>query len=228
MILQFNPPIASITIDCVLFGFNEGKLKVLLIKRATDPEVGKWALPGGFLEKEETLENAAQRVLEMLTGVTEVYMEQLKTFSAIHRHPIGRVITTAFYALVNPDHYPLKPSWHASEAFWCALDRLPTLGFDHKEILDAAVTILKRDLQIKPVGFELLSQKFTLKELQDLYEAILDKTLDRRNFRRKIKALNVLTELTEVKKGAHKDASLYSFNKEAYYKLISEGYTLLI
>ncbi|HSZ26300.1 MAG TPA: NUDIX domain-containing protein, partial [Cytophagaceae bacterium] len=120
MILQFNPPIASITIDCVLFGFNEGKLKVLLIKRATDPEVGKWALPGGFLEKEETLENAAQRVLEMLTGVTEVYMEQLKTFSAIHRHPIGRVITTAFYALVNPDHYPLKPSWHASEAFWCA------------------------------------------------------------------------------------------------------------
>lgn len=228
MILQYQPPVASLTVDCVLFGFNETQLKVLLIKRASDPEAGSWALPGGFMEKEETLEMAARRVLEMLTGVSEVYMEELKTFSAVNRHPSARVITVAFYALVNPDHYPLKPSWHASEAYWYTLDSLPELGFDHKEIINVAIQTLKKNIQVKPLGFELLPQKFTLKELQDLYEAILGNKLDRRNFRRKIKALTILDELEEVRKGAHKDASLYAFNKAAYDKLVAEGYTLLV
>ena len=181
MILQYNPPLASITVDCVLFGFNEGKLKVLLIKRSSDPEMGKWALPGGYLEKDETLEKTAQRVLEMLTGLSNIYMEQLKSFSALDRNPLARVITMAYYALVNPANYPLKPSWHASEAYWCELDRLPNLGFDHKKILDTAISFLKKGIQVKPVGFELLPLKFTLKELQDLYEAILGKKMDRRN-----------------------------------------------
>ena len=228
MNLQYQPPIASITVDCVLFGFNEGKLKVLLIKRASDPEAGKWALPGGFMEPSETLETAAQRVLEMLTGVSDVFMQQLKVFSDLDRHPSARVITVAHYALVNPDNYPLKPSWHASEAYWCELDRLPVLGFDHKEILETAEKTLKKDIQVKPLGFELLPQKFTLKELQDLYEAILGNKLDRRNFRRKLKSLAILKELDEVKKGAHRDASLYSFNKKAYDKLVKEGYALLV
>lgn len=228
MILQYHPPIASITVDCVIFGFNEGKLKVLLIKRASDPEAGKWALPGGFMEPEETLETAAQRVLEMLTGVSDIYMQQLKVFSAPDRHPSARVITVAYYALVNPDNYPLKPSWHASEARWCELDRLPSLGFDHKEILNTAAQTLKKDIQVKPLGFELLPKKFTLRELQDLYESILGNKLDRRNFRRKLKALAILDELKEVKKGAHRDASLYSFNKKAYNKLVKEGYALLV
>jgi 8-oxo-dGTP diphosphatase len=228
MILQYQPPIASITVDCVLFGFNEGKLKVLLIKRASDPEAGKCALPGGFMEKEETLESAAQRVLEMLTGVSDVFMQQLKVFSALDRHPFERVITVAYYALVNPDNYPLKPSWHASEAYWWELDKLPALSFDHKEIVKTAIQTLKKDIQVKPLGFELLPQKFTLRELQDLYEAILGNQLDRRNFRRKLKALAILKELDEVKKGAHRDASLYSFNKKAYDKLVKEGYALLV
>jgi 8-oxo-dGTP diphosphatase len=228
MNLQYQPPIASITVDCVLFGFNEGKLKVLLIKRASDPEQGKWALPGGFMEPEETLEMSARRVLEMLTGVAEVYMQQLKVFSDINRHPSARVITVAYYALVNPDNYPLKPSWHASEAYWCELDRLPALGFDHKEILETAEQTLRKDIQVKPLGFELLPKKFTLHELQNLYEAILNHKLDRRNFRRKLKSLAILNELNEVKKGAHKDAYLYSFDKKAYDKLVKEGYALLV
>jgi 8-oxo-dGTP diphosphatase len=228
MTLQYNPPIASVTVDCVLFGFKAGQLKVLLIKRASEPEAGKWALPGGFIEKEETAEAAAQRVLEMLTGVSDVFMQQLKVFSGLKRNPVARVITVSFYALINPDNYPLNPSWHASEAFWYELDKIPTLGFDHNEILDTAINTLRKDIQIKPIGFELLPPKFTLKELQDLYEAILLKKLDRRNFRRKIKVLDILKELKEVKKGAHKDATLYSFDKEAYDRLMAEGYTLLV
>ncbi len=228
MILQYHPPLASITADCVLFGFHEGNLKVLLIKRSSDPEAGKWALPGGFMEQDETLETTARRVLKMLTGVPEVYMQQLKVFSAVDRHPSARVVTIAYYALVNPDHYRLNPSWHASEAFWYELEKLPLLGFDHREIVDTAIATLKKDIQLKPIGFELLPQQFTLKELQDLYEAILGNKLDRRNFRRKIKSLGILRELEQVKKGPHRDASLYSFDKKAYDQLVAEGYTLLI
>jgi 8-oxo-dGTP diphosphatase len=228
MIVQYQPPIASITVDCVLIGFKDGRLQILLIKRSADPEAGKWALPGGYLEETETVELAAQRVLEKFTGVKQVYMEQLKVFSAVDRNPVGRVITVAFYALVNSDNYPLKPSWLASEAYWCELDRLPALGFDHQSIIESALQNLKKDIQIRPLGFELLPQKFTLRELQQLYEAILGTELDRRNFRRKIKALEILNELDEVKKGAHKDASLYSFNKDAYDKLVANGYALLV
>jgi len=227
MQIQYAPPIASITTDCVILGFHEKNLKVLLIKRSFDPEKDKWSLPGGFMEKEESLESCAQRILQKLTGVSDVYLEQFHIFSRTDRHPLDRVITVGFYALVNPEKYPLHPSWFASEAYWCETDRIPVLAFDHQEIHEAALNKLKINIRIKPVGFELLPEKFTLKEIQDLYEAILSKKLDRRNFRKKIKTLGILIELNEFKKGAHKDAMLYKFDSVAYERLATDGIALL-
>ena len=227
MKLQYTAPNISITVDCVIFGFDAKMLQVLLIKRGSDPEAGKWALPGGFIEKDETAERAAERVLEQLTGVSDIYMEQLRTFSEVDRHPIERVVTVSFYALVKPENYRLTPAWHASEAYWWDIDKLPVLGFDHGKIIQVALHTIKRDVRLKPIGFELLPIKFTLKDLQNLYEAILEEKLDRRNFRRKIKITNILTELNEVKKGAHKDAVLYKFDKKSYDEISKEGFNIL-
>lgn len=227
MQVQYSNPVASITTDCVIFGFKENRLNVLLIKRAFDPEKDKWSLPGGFMEKEESLENCAQRILHKLTGVSDIYLEQFQVFSKIDRHPIDRVITAGFYALVNPEKYPLNPSWFASEAYWCEVDRMPSLAFDHQEIFEKALNKLKINVRIQPIGFELLSEKFTMKELQNLYEAILNRPLDRRNFRKKIKTLGILIELNEFKKGAHKDAMLYRFVPEAYKKLEEDGFAII-
>jgi 8-oxo-dGTP diphosphatase len=227
MKLQYLEPVASITVDCVIFGFDGKKLEVLLIKRGSEPELGKWSLPGGFMEKTETAERAAERVLEQLTGVADIYMDQLRTFSEVNRHPIERVVTVSFYALVKPENHQLTPAWHASEAYWCDIHKLPVLGFDHEKIIKVALHTIKRDVRLKPIGFELLPRKFTLKDLQNLYEAILEEKLDRRNFRRKIKVTNILTELTEVKRGAHKDAVLYKFDKKLYYEISQDGFNIL-
>jgi 8-oxo-dGTP diphosphatase len=224
MRVQFLEPVASITVDCVIFGFDGKKLEVLLIKRGSDPEAGKWALPGGFMEKFENLDQAAERVLENLTGVTNVYVEQFQTFGRIDRHPLARVVTVGYYALIDSTHQQLKPSWHASETQWFEIHDLPKLGFDHKEIFEAALKTLKRELTIRPIGFELLPKKFTLTDLQNLYEIILGENLDRRNFRRKIKSMGILTELKEVRPGAHIGATLYKFDKKQYNSLKSKGF----
>jgi 8-oxo-dGTP diphosphatase len=227
MNLQYNAPNISITIDCVIFGFDGKTLQILLIKRASDPLKGKWALPGGFMEKNETAEAAAERVLENLTGVSNIYMDQVRAFSALDRHPLERVITIAFYALVKPENYKLNPAWHASDATWSNIDKFPELGFDHRDIIMCALKALKRDVRLRPIGFELLPEKFTLKELQNLYEAILEKKLDRRNFRRKMKSTNIVQELNEVRKGAHKDANLFQFDKQSYDEMLEEGFNIL-
>jgi 8-oxo-dGTP diphosphatase len=228
MNVQFKPPVASITVDCVIFGFNEKKLQVLLIKRSSVPEKGKWALPGGFMELNETSDQAANRVLEQLTGVTNIYMDQVRLYSGVKRHPMARVVTIGYYALINPALYNLKPNIHASDARWFDLDEVPEFPFDHAEIFRDALAFLKRDIRLKPIGFKLLPKKFTLSELQELYEAILDESLDRRNFRKKIKNLDILKELDEVRKGRHKDAFLYKFDKAAYEKFLKRGFELLI
>jgi 8-oxo-dGTP diphosphatase len=226
MKVQFLEPIASVTVDCVIFGIDGKELKVLLIKRGSEPDLGKWALPGGFMEKDETLEEAAQRVLEQLTGVANVYMEQFYSFSKVDRHPLSRVITVGYYALIDSSHQELNPSWHASETKWISREDISKidLGFDHKEIFDRAFKTLKKGITSAPIGFELLPTKFTLTELQNLYEIILDEKIDRRNFRRKIKSMNILKELKEVKKGAHIGATLYKLDKTQYDALRSKGF----
>ena len=228
MKLQFVPPIASITVDCVIFGFDGKKIEILLIKRGSEPEAGKWALPGGFMEKNETIDDAATRVLNLLTGVSGIYMEQFYTFGKLDRHPLARVITVSYYALVDSTNYKLKPSWHASETEWFDIHEMPKLAFDHKEIFEVALKTLKKEVTIRPIGFELLPAKFTLTDLQNLYEVILGETLDRRNFRRKIKAMNILKELKEIRPGAHIGATLFKFDKKQYNALKSGGFDFRI
>ncbi|HXA01432.1 MAG TPA: NUDIX domain-containing protein [Cytophagaceae bacterium] len=225
MKLQYLEPVASITADCVIFGFDGKKMEVLLIKRGSEPEAGKWALPGGFMERRETLDEAATRVLEQLTGVSNIYIEQFHSFSKIDRHPISRVITVGYYALIDSTNQKLKPSWHASETKWFEINKIPKLGFDHAEIFQAALNTLKKEMAIRPIGFELLPTKFTLTDLQNLYEIILEEDLDRRNFRRKILSMGILTELKEVRKGAHIGATLYKFDKKEYNRLKSQGFS---
>jgi 8-oxo-dGTP diphosphatase len=225
MQLQYLEPIASITVDCVIFGFDGKKLEVLLIKRASEPEAGKWALPGGFMEKSEDFDQAASRVLEKLTGVGDIFMEQFFAFGNVKRHPISRVVTVAYYALIDSTHHKLKPSWHASETKWFEINKIPKLAFDHTEIYQKALKTLRKEVTLKPIGFELLPSKFTLTDLQNLYEVILEEKLDRRNFRRKILSMGILTELNEVRTGAHVGATLYKFDKKIYNKLKSEGFS---
>lgn len=213
---QYLKPFASITVDCVIFGYNEKRLDVLLIKRDSEPEAGKWALPGGFMEKNETTDESAQRVLKKMTGVSNSFMEQFYVFSEHKRNPMGRVVTIGYYALVDPSLYELKPSWHASDAKWFDTNKLPKLAFDHSDIVNKALLTLKKEVKLKPIGFELLPKKFTLSELQNLYEVVVGKTLDRRNFRKKLKAMDILKELNEVKEGAHRPAKLFKFEKKQY------------
>ncbi len=228
MNLQYSEPVVSVTVDCVIFGFKDNKLHLLTIKRSSDPEAGKWALPGGFLEVDETVEDAADRILQIMTGVKGVYLEQVKVFSELNRHPKGRVITIGFFALVNPKNFQLAPSTYASEAEWIEVDKKPKLAFDHEEIFGAALNKLKREIKLRPIGFELLPSKFTLTDLQNLYEVIVKMKLDRRNFRRKIHSMNFLTKLDEKKRGAHKEADLYKFDKKKYKALQQEGFTFNI
>ncbi len=226
MKIQYVSPVASITVDCVILGFDGKKMEILLIKRGSEPEFGKWSLPGGFMEKMETVDDAAKRVLGLLTGVSGIYMEQFYTFGRLDRHPLERVVTVGYYALIDSSYYNLKASWHASETKWYDITKIPKLGFDHKEIVDLAIKTLKKEVTIRPIGFELLPTKFTLTDLQNLYELILGEKLDRRNFRRKLKAMDILIELDEVKPGKHVGATLYKFNKKQYNLLKANGFDL--
>lgn len=221
---QFSAPIASITVDCVIFGFRNDALEVLLVKRSSEPESGTWALPGGFMEKDETVEIAAERVLQLMTGVSDIFMRQTGVFSAIDRHPIDRVITVGFMALINPDKFSLQSREHASEAKWFTAADVSNLPFDHADIVKQSLQQLRSEIRYQPVGFELLPERFTLRELQLLYEAIAGETLDRRNFRRKIKAMDMLVELKEKRTGAHKSADLFRFDQKKYDQLVAKGF----
>ncbi len=217
---------SAFTVDNVIFGFDEGDLKVLLIKRGEDPYEGKWALPGYFVYPNEDLDSAAVRVLKELTGLTDVYLEQVKTFGTVNRHPFGRVITIAYFSLVKINRYKLQPASIALKAKWHSISEVKQLAFDHKEILDSCFERLKWVVRTRPVGFELLPPKFTLTELQHLYEAILETDLDKRNFRKKILSMDLLVDLDELQEGvAHRPAKLYQFDREKYEKFLSEGFS---
>ena len=160
---------SAFTVDNIIFGFDEGDLKVLLIKRGEEPYSGQWALPGYFVYSDEDLDTAAKRVLEELTGLRNVYLEQVRTFGRVNRHPVGRVITVAYFSLLKINHYQLQPASIALQAKWHSVSKATNLAFDHNEILDACFQRLKRLVRTRPVGFELLPPKFTLTELQYLY-----------------------------------------------------------
>jgi 8-oxo-dGTP diphosphatase len=225
MAFSYEYPRPSLTVDCVIFGLDETDLKVLLIQRGQAPFEGQWALPGGFVHMDETIDEAARRELEEETGVSHVFLEQLYTFGSVKRDPRERVVTVSYYALVKLSDQRIRASTDARNAAWFAVDDLPKLAFDHVGIFDMALSRLKNKVRDQPLGFELLPEKFTLTQLQKLYETILERELDKRNFRKKILAMDLLIELDEIEQDvAHRAARLYSFDKKKYEKLAQKGF----
>jgi 8-oxo-dGTP diphosphatase len=218
-------PRPALTVDCVVFGFDEGDLKVLLIERDLEPFAGRWALPGGFVQVDESLDDAALRKLREETGVNRVFLEQLHTFGRPDRDPRERVVSVAYYALVKLSLHGVKAATDARNAAWFAVNDLPRLAFDHGEIVEVALQRLKNKARHEPVGFELLPPKFTLTQLQHLYETILETPLDKRNFRRKILSMDLLIETDEIEKNvAHRAARLYRFDEAGYRQLRKKGF----
>lgn len=216
-----------VALDCIIFGFDRNGLKLLLIKRDFEPEKGNWSLMGGFLNKDESLDQAADRVLHNLTGLTNVYLEQLYGFGEVDRDPVERTISIAYYALINIREHD-KELVEQYSARWFSIDNLPNLIFDHEEMVEAAKARLRYRATHEPVGFELLPEKFTLPELQILYEAIYDTKLDKRNFRRRILSMDVLIKTDEKqKKYSKKGAYLYKFDEEKYYSKVNNGDSLI-
>ncbi len=219
--------ISAFSVDPVIFGFDKGTLKILLIKRNEDPFQSNWALPGELVFPNEDLDDAPLRVLKEATGLTDVFLEQVQAFGKVDRHPLGRVLTIAYYSLVNIHKVkPPKAAAFAEKVEWIDVDKIRELAFDHSEIVKACLKQLRLNLRIHPIGFELLPEKFTLTELQSLYEAVLQKQLDKRNFRKKILSMGILKDIKEYQKGvAHRPAKLYTFDAEKYELSVKEGFS---
>lgn len=225
MAYEYEYPRPALAVDCVVFGLDDEDLKVLLIQRDLEPFRGRWALPGGFLHVDETVAEAACRELEEEAGISNVFLEQLYTFGALDRDPRERVVSVAHYALVNLSDHRVRAATDARNAAWFGLEDIPSLGFDHDEILAVAHERLRGKIRYQPIGFELLPRKFTLTQLQRLYEKILDRSLDKRNFRRKVLGTGFLLELDEIQKDvAHRAARLYRFDERKYRKLVKQGF----
>jgi 8-oxo-dGTP diphosphatase len=207
-----------IAVDCIIFGYDilEKEIKLLLIKRSFEPAKGKWSLAGGFVREDESLDEAACRILYQLTGLKNVYLEQSYCYGNVQRDPGARVISTSYFALIKirDIDYQLK---EINGAHWRSISRLPELIFDHHSMVSRALGELQRKIKVKPIGFELLPEKFTLVQLQDLYEAIYQRSVDKRNFRKKILSMNLLEKFDEKEKETSKKGAYY-------YKLIPERY----
>ncbi len=215
-----------VALDCIIFGFDRSGLKLLLIKRDFEPEKGNWSLMGGFLNSNESLDDAADRILHKLTGLKNVYLEQLYGFGEVDRDPVERTISIAYYALINIRSHD-KELMDKYSARWFPIDNLPNLIFDHDEMVKAAKSRLKYRASHEPVGFELLPEKFTMPELQILYEGIYETELDKRNFRRRILSMDILTKTNEKqKKYSKKGAFLYKFNEDKYEEKVDQGDSL--
>ncbi|MCZ7644945.1 MAG: NUDIX hydrolase [Planctomycetota bacterium] len=220
----YEYPRPAVTVDLVIFTIRDGRLQILLIRRGEAPFKGRWALPGGFVREDEDLEAAALRELDEETGVRDVYLEQLFTFGEPQRDPRGRVITVSYFALIASDRQVLRAQTDAAEVQWFPADEPPALAFDHRKILDYALERLRNKLEYTTVGFQLLPRKFTLTELQQVYETILGRELDKRNFRRKVELLGILEETDEKKmEGVHRPARLYRFKARQFEKLKDKG-----
>ncbi|WP_321436667.1 NUDIX domain-containing protein [uncultured Bacteroides sp.] len=207
-----------VAVDCIIFGFREGELKLLLLKRDFEPAKGEWSLMGGFLKNDESIDEAASRVLRDLTGLEKVYMEQVGVFGEVNRDPGERVLSAAYYALINineNDHEIVQKH----NAHWVKIDELPPLIFDHQNMVTKARDIMRRKASIEPIGFNLLPELFTLPQLQQLYEAIYGEPVDKRNFRKRIADMDYIEKTDKIdKSGSKRGAFLYKFNNKSYKK----------
>lgn len=218
--------IRNLTVDNLIFTLHESKLKVLLVKYNRGLAINKWGLIGHWVRENENLEDAALRVVKKTTNVDNLYLDQLGAFGAVDRYPTSRIITIVYYSLVRHEETKLISGENAFECEWFDVYDLPNLMFDHGDILAAGLNYLKYIVRHEPIGFNLLPEKFTLLELQEIYEAILNKTLDKPNFRRKIQKMNLLINCEEKqKKVAHRAATLYRFDINVYEKLKEFGFT---
>jgi 8-oxo-dGTP diphosphatase len=227
----YDYPRPAVAVDCVVFGLDldEDALEILLIQRLKDPFAHGWALPGGFMQMDETADAAARRELEEETGVTDVYLEQLYTFSDVERDPRGRVVSIAYYALAKLSDHRIRAATDAENVDWVSIRELPRLAFDHKAIIDTAIERLRGKVRYAPLGFELLPPRFTLSQLQRLYEIVLEQQLDKRNFRKKILSMEFLVDTGEHEQGvAHRAARLYRFDRRKYQKLAKQGFNFAI
>jgi 8-oxo-dGTP diphosphatase len=207
----------ALSVDCIIFGFDESKLKVLLIRSDLKKFAGKWSLLGDLVFPNEDLDAAAYRILKQRTGLSDVYLEQVGTFGAVNRHPAGRVVTVAYCSLINVQHHKLNIL--DNELHWHDIKSVTGLAFDHQQIFDSCLKQLQKRVQEHPLGFNLLPKKFSLRELQNLYEAILDIKMDRRNFRKKFFSMDLLIDLNEMEQDVpHRPGKLYKFNFDKYEK----------
>lgn len=214
-----------VAVDCIIFGFHNDELKLLLIKRDFEPEKGKWSLVGGFLQPKETSGDAAKRVLNQLTGLNDVYMRQVKTFTDPDRDPVERTISIAYYALINIEDHD-RELREKNSAHWVALADIPNLIFDHEEMVRMAIKEIQYKTSVQPVGFELLPPKFTMRQLQKLYEAIYQEELDKRNFTKKINKLDILVKLEEKDMSSSRKGSyLFEFDKDKYEAKVQNGFS---
>ncbi len=220
---------SAFSVDNVIFGVENSILKVLLIERSRDPYKGNWALPGDLVNPKENLRDAPKRVLEELTGLKDVYLEQVHTFGKVDRHPVGRVVTVAYYSLVNINRAKPKAALLAANVEWFNVFELKEMPFDHFEILTKCVKRLQNSVREMPIGFELLPKKFTLSDVQEVYEAVLNKKLDKRNFRKKFLAMGILLDVKEYQTGvAHRPAKLYKFDPAIYEDFKQKGFNFEI
>jgi 8-oxo-dGTP diphosphatase len=207
----------ALSVDCVIFGFDENKLKVLLIRSDLKKYIGKWSLLGDLVRPNEDLDEAAYRILKQRTGLSDVYLEQVQTFGAVSRHPAGRVVTVTYCSLINVQHHKLNIL--DNELHWHDIKNVTDLAFDHQQIFDTCYERLQKRIQEHPLGFNLLPKKFSLRDLQNLYEAILDTKMDRRNFRKKFFSMDFLIDIDEMEQDVpHRPGKLYKFNFEKYEK----------
>jgi ADP-ribose pyrophosphatase YjhB (NUDIX family) len=207
-----------VAVDCIIFGFSKGNLSLLLLKRNFEPSRGKWSLMGGFVQKDESVDDAAKRVLKELTGLDRVYMEQVGTFGELERDPGERVISVAYYALINIDDHDREPVQRHNAA-WININELPDLIFDHREMVDKARNRMKQNASSQPIGFNLLPRLFTLTRLQTLYEAIYGESMDKRNFRKRVAEMKFIEMTDEIDKtGSKRGARLYRMNDDLYRK----------
>jgi 8-oxo-dGTP diphosphatase len=216
----------ALSVDCVVLGYHERGLKLLVIERGAEPHLGKMALPGDLVYPNEDLDLAASRVLKDLTGLDAVFLKQTRSYGQVDRHPIGRVITVGYYALISVDKYrPLASSW-AGNVSWVDVNDLPELAFDHNVIVSEALEMLRDRVRHQPIGFELLPKDFTLGEMQWLYEAILDQSFDKANFRKRILSMGLLKTTNRMQTDVpHRPARLFTFDQGAYDKLLQKGFT---
>lgn len=216
----------ALSVDCVILGYRENQLELLVIERGAAPHKGKMALPGDLVYPSEDMGLAAERVLNDLTGLDDLNLTQFHAYGQVDRHPVGRVVTVGYYSLINTDQYaPLASSW-ADNVSWINVNDLPQLAFDHNEIVEEALKALKQRVRLQPIGFKLLPKEFSLGEMQHLYETILGENFDKANFRKKILGMNLLKDTGKLQTDVpHRPGRLYTFNTVAYEKLLEKGFT---